>query len=99
MFKPTKSGKHPGSLTGTQDLYKFKNGYTASVIQTPYSYGSNQGLFELAVMYNGDLVYDTPITNDVIGYLTPEAVQGILQEISELPTRRQHTTPQKDNMQ
>ncbi len=88
MFKPTKSGKHPNCLTGTQDLYEFKNGYTASVIQAPYSYGSNQGLFELAVLYDDELVYDTPITDDVIGYLTPEAVQEILQEISELPTRR-----------
>lgn len=89
MFKPTKSGKHPGCLTGTQDLYKFKNGYTASVIQTRYSYGGDQGLFELAVIYNDALVYDTPITNDVIGYLTPEAVQEILQKISELPARRE----------
>lgn len=89
MFKPTKSGKHPNYPKGTQDLYEFKNGYTASVIQTPYSYGGDQGLFELAVIYNDELVYDTPITDDVIGYLTPEAVQEILQKISELPARRE----------
>lgn len=82
-FVPTKS--RPMNM-GTQDLYSFPNGYGASVICGPYSYGSKAGLYELAVIGpNGDLDYTTPITSDVLGWLDPEQVQAVLRDISELP--------------
>ena len=34
---------------GLQHIYKFPNGYGASVIKTDYSYGGKNGLWELAV--------------------------------------------------
>jgi hypothetical protein len=34
---------------------------------------------------NGNLTYDTPITNDVIGYLTEDEVTDYLAQIQELP--------------
>ena len=53
-----------------QLIFKFDNGYGASVVRGPYTYGGDSGLFELAVIkFDGnrhDLVYDTPITNDVL---------------------------------
>jgi hypothetical protein len=45
----------------------FPNKYTASIIRTEYSYGNKQGRYELAVMRGGDIVYDTPLTEDVLG--------------------------------
>ena len=33
-----------------QKIYKFPNGYGASVIKGPYSYGGPDGLWELAVL-------------------------------------------------
>ena len=36
-------------------------------------------------MVNGDLTYNTPITNDVIGHLTDDGVQEILAKINALP--------------
>lgn len=51
-----------------QTIYRFPNGYGASVIHSIMSRG-----LELAVLYfEGDtahLSYSTPITNDVIGYI------------------------------
>lgn len=71
---------------GRQKLYKFPNGYGASIVIHQYSYG-----LELAVIkwnkYSFDLCYDTPITSYVIGYLEPEEVEGILKQIFELESR------------
>ena len=71
-----------------QRLFKFTNGYGASVVTGPYTYGGDEGLYELAVLeFTGDkhaLCYTTEITDDVIGYLTEEDVQDILARIEAL---------------
>ncbi len=74
---------------GPQHTYRFPNGLGASVIRNDISYGSEDGLWELAVIEWKDadrfcLTYDTPITDDVIGGLAEEGVLRTLQEISEL---------------
>ena len=65
----------------------FPNGYEASVITGDYSFGGHLGLYELAVLRDGDLVYDTPITNDVLGHLNEDEVGRYLNEIARLPER------------
>jgi len=65
-------------------IYKFSNGYGASVIQSEYSYGHEDGLYELAVLKDGELCYDTPITGDIIGYLSADEVTEYLQRIEGL---------------
>ena len=69
---------------GIQARINFDNGYGASVIRSPYSYGGNQGLYELAVIKDNAICYDTPITDDVIGYLTEDDVTKYLGQIQEL---------------
>ena len=72
-------------VDGYQLVYKFDNGYGASVVKHNFSYGGKKGLYELAVLDNeGGLCYDTPITEDVIGHLTMGEVDKILVEISHL---------------
>ena len=72
-------------LNGYQLVYKFDNGYGASVVKHDMSYGSKDGLYEIAVLdNNGALCYDTPITDDVIGYLSTVDVEQYLAEISLL---------------
>jgi len=71
--------------TGVQHIYGFPNGYGASVVKHDFSYGGKDGLWELAVLdSDGALCYHTPITHDVIGYLSWPYVEGILQEIKGL---------------
>lgn len=89
MRKPVISESKHG---GEQHVYRFGNGYGASVIRTRYSYGSDDGLYELAVTkYKGDdafdfeLCYDTEITNDVIGHLAESDVDALLEKIEALP--------------
>jgi hypothetical protein len=76
-----------------QKLYKFTNGYGASVVKGEHTYGGDEGLWELAVLAfdtNGDfsLCYTTPITSDVEGHLTDDAVEELLAKIDALPIVR-----------
>lgn len=69
-------------ITETQ----FPNGYGMSVIRHQYSYGGRAGLFEIAVLNKwGEIMYDTPITDDVLGSVTPEGVGLMALKISQLP--------------
>jgi len=69
-----------------QALVDFPNGYGASVVIGPYTYGGDRGLYELVVIKDGRVCYDTPITNDVVGFLKPESVTDLLTKIENLPT-------------
>jgi hypothetical protein len=63
----------------------FENGYGVSVVCHTHSYGGKTGMFEIAVIgKDGDLTYDTPITNDVIGYLSREEVTDIMEQVQGL---------------
>lgn len=80
----------PNSLELSNDggiwlKYDFDNGYTASVIRSDRSYGGLDGLWELAVLKGDKLCYDTPVTGDVLGYLTPPEVLFHLNQVKELP--------------
>lgn len=77
--------KHKLFDNGEQLIFEFKNGYGASVLTGKVAYGGINGLFEIAVTRNGHLCYDTPITNDVIGYLTIGEVLKVLDDIEQLP--------------
>jgi uncharacterized small protein (DUF1192 family) len=75
--------KHtPVEVSGRQRRYAFPNGYGASVIND--GYGSEQGHFELAVLKGDHLTYETPITDDVLGWLTAAEVEQKLDEIAAL---------------
>ena len=69
---------------GIQKVYKFPNGYGASVIRHKGSYGYSKGLWELAVLEGGELCYDTEITDDVIGHLNDPEVDRLLRRIQQL---------------
>lgn len=66
--------------------YHFKNGFGASVINNPYSYG-----LELAVLKDNneteewEITYDTNITDDVVGYIDgKDELKKLLIKISQL---------------
>lgn len=63
---------------------QFENGYGASVVSHNFSYGGKSGLYELAVLENDDITYKTPITDDVLGFLTPSEVSDALISIQSL---------------
>jgi len=63
----------------------FDNGYGATIVQGPHTYGGSDGLYELAVLgKNDEISYDTPVTGDVEGYLSEAQVTDLLIKIQQL---------------
>lgn len=78
-------------LGGIQYVFRFGNNYGASVVKHSGSYGSDNDLWELAVLkfygpgaWDWNLDYDTEITDDVLGYLEEADVREILEKIKGL---------------
>jgi hypothetical protein len=70
---------------GVQSRIMFENGYGASVVKGPHTYGGKTGLYEIAVLDSEEnITYETPITSDVIGYLRPEDVTDVIEKIQKL---------------
>jgi len=61
--------KHPA---GFQAIAQFENSYGLSII--PESDGEH---YEVAVLLNGSITYDSGLTNDVFRYLTVDSVDDI----------------------
>jgi hypothetical protein len=63
----------------------FDNGYGASVVKGEHTYGGREGLYELAVLgQDGKLTYETPVTDDVEGYLSEDDVTILMKQIQNL---------------
>jgi hypothetical protein len=80
---------HPNyPATGVQAKHFFNNGYGVSVVKFPGSYGSEQGLYEVAILKgvaeNWDICYNTAITDDVLGHQSEEEVEVLLYETENL---------------
>jgi len=93
MREPQFERPHPASEGGIQKVYRFPNGYGASVVRHSFSYGGEDGFWELAVVQftsedilDFQLTYATPITNDVLGWLDEDEVDERLTAIEQLPT-------------
>lgn len=89
MSKSTEIVLDTSALEVQGDYYErhlFENGYGVSIIRHDYSYGGSAGYFEVAVLdRTGELTYDTPVTDDVIGWLSPAGVLEVMQQVAALP--------------
>lgn len=69
--------------------YFYSNGYGISIISNEFSYGGLNGLYEIAILIGEEedyeICYETPITNDVMGYLNPEQVIQTIEDVKKLP--------------
>ncbi len=84
-FKP-----HPMGMGGSQAEHEFPNGYGVSVITGSMFYTSDDAPYEIAIIKrslkfkNGNICYDTPITDDVLRYQTEADVDDVLRQVEEL---------------
>lgn len=83
---------------GTSRGFRFPNGFGASVVKNTStidglpcggSYGAEEGLYELAILSwhsedESSIEYSTPITSDVLGWLSVAEVEETLQQIMDL---------------
>ena len=88
-FKDLSFNTVEDNINWIRAFMKFDNGYGVSVVKGPYTYGGKAGLYELAVLdSDGEITYGTHITDDVLGFLTPEDVTRHMIEIQELPIEK-----------
>lgn len=78
-FKPHSIGN------GQHAILNFDNGYGVSVLLGKLFYSNGIDTYELGVLKNDHLCYDTPITDDVLGYLTKGGVTKVMERIQKLP--------------
>lgn len=80
-------------MPGLQAELDFDNGYGISVVRFKCfgkrygSYTNDETEWECAVMHEGDLCYDSGVTEDVIGYLHEPEVSDLMKQIQELPKK------------
>jgi len=87
-IKPSETKK---LLGGQQRLYKFANGFGASVVRHHGSYGHESQLWELAILHGPtqDILYKNRILPEgVKGWLDEDEVQEYLQRIKNLKARQ-----------
>ena len=62
----------------------FTNGYYISIINGMFSQGDVDE-YELAILNRDGICYDTPLADDVVGFLTKEGIEQFVRDVSELP--------------
>ena len=76
---------------GYASRYRFRNGLGASVVHHAHSYDRELAVIKFFPIEDGnpwdfEITYDTPITTDVVGYISDDFVlEGLLNRIAELP--------------
>ena len=78
------------STGGIQARMFWPNGYGVSVVRHSFSYGGEQGLYELAVLRGSEksssLCYSTPVTDDVVGWQNEEGITELMRQVQSLPS-------------
>lgn len=77
--------REAGVFAHETECYRFSvpghSDMEVSVIRSSMTYGGDEGLFELAMLRNDKCVYDTCITDDVLGWLEVEDVLEVLEKV------------------
>lgn len=71
-------------LGGVQLLFRFQNGYGASLVSHMGSYGNEIAVIEFQEDGNWKISYDTNITEDVLGHLDDEEIIETLGKIQNI---------------
>lgn len=66
----------------------FSNGYGVSVVRGFGTYGNEDGLYEVAVLFGDELCYDSGLTEDVVGWLDEDGVTEWLGKVEALEARQ-----------
>ena len=67
-----------------QALIEFENGYGVSVLLGRCFHSNGVDTYELGVLYDGDLTFNTDITDDVLGHITEEEVTEIMIRVQDI---------------
>lgn len=80
--------REAGVFAPETECYRFSvpghSDMEVSVIRSSMTYGGDEGLFELTMLRDDKCCYDTPITDDVRGWLEVEDVLDILKDVQRI---------------
>ena len=63
----------------------FDNNYGVSVLFGSCFYSNGIDTYEVAILFDGDIAYNTGITSDVCGHLSEDEVTEIMSMVQSLP--------------
>lgn len=94
-YLPVIDRSHPSGLGGSQRIYRFPNGYGASVLDGPMFYTDGGTKLEVAVLHfaegagddEGGIDYTTPLTDDVLAQVPQNDLAETLVRIASLPVK------------
>lgn len=81
-FEDLQFESHP--LSGIQAKLNFPNGYGVSVISGQLFRSNGIDTYELAVLKDGSICYDSGITTDVMGNLSENEVTKVMKKVQKL---------------
>jgi len=81
---PISVSSMPQFANAKQAVMNFENGYGVSVIFGACFYSNGRDTYELAVLLDGELCYNTPITDDVMGHLSKKEVTEAMKKVQQL---------------
>lgn len=85
LINELKFETHPIGAGGARAVAEFDNGYKASVVTGEMFRSRSDAPYEVAVLDEDGITYDTPVTDDVLGYLTEDEANDVLAAIEALP--------------
>jgi hypothetical protein len=71
------------NLNCYQARMNFENGYGVSVLCGSMFYSNGVDSYELAVLYDDEINYDSGLTDDVLGYISSEEVTRVMAELQK----------------
>lgn len=77
--------------TAIQAIINFDNGYGVSVVRGKYFY-CNDNTYEVAILKDGDLCFDTPIASSVLAYRTKDQITKIMKKLQTYKKDSKNTT-------
>lgn len=83
-FEDLEFQTHPLRCAGYNIMaqYEFTNGYGLSIVNGPNAYCDDE-TYEVAILHNGEITYDTPLTDDVLTYQTIEDINKLIEVVKQ----------------
>lgn len=79
-FQDLKFRQHPNDISGTIAQCEFENGYGLSIVNGDYAY-CTEGTYEVAILHNGEITYNTPLTDDVLIDVSPSEINTLIKVV------------------
>lgn len=84
VFEEYSISSLPQYKNAKQSKETFENNYGVSVIFGSCFYSNGIDTYEVAILYNDEITYNTNITDGVIGHLTEDEVSEIMIKVQKL---------------